>query len=171
MILSISYQLKIFLISLCIGLILGFLYDFLKIFRKYVLHNNFFINIEDIIYWLFMSIIIFLITLFQNNGQIRAFFILGIFISMLLYNLLISPIFLKLSTKIINFILKIFLFIFKVIYIPILTVFNTFFKPVKFIFNLLKKLLQNCKFYVTIYNKINSIKLCLKYLKGGKTKK
>ncbi len=167
MILSISYQLKIFLISLFIGLILGFFYDFLKLFRKYIVHNNILVNIEDIIYWIFMSIIIFLVSLYQNNGEIRVFFIIGIFISMLLYNLLISPFLLSLSTKIINLILKIFSLIFKAISMPFIIIFNILYKPLNFIFNILKKLLQKCNFCVTIYNKI--IKLKIWSLKGDKT--
>ena len=158
LILSISYQLKIFLISLLIGLMLGFFYDFLKIFRKYIVHNNIVVNIEDVIYWIFMSIVIFLILLYQNNGEIRIFFIIGIFTSMILYNFLISPIFLKISTKIINTILKIILFIFRAICMPFLIIFNIFYKTTKIALNILKKLLQKNKFYATIYNNINKFK-------------
>ncbi len=168
LILSISYQLKIFLISLFIGLMLGFFYDFLKIFRKYIIHNNIIINIEDTIYWLFMSIIIFLIILYQNNGEIRVFFIIGIFTSMLLYSLLISPIFLKLSNKVINIFLKLINFIFKAITAPFLIIFNILFKPIKLIINILKKLLQKSKIYATIYNKFKNIKSLI--LKGAKNK-
>ena len=174
MILSISYQFKIFLISLCIGLMLGFFYDFLKIFRKYVVHNNIIINIEDTIYWLFMSIVIFLISLYQNDGEIRIFFIIGIFTSMILYNFLISNIFIKVSIKIINLILKLFLFILKAISMPFLIIFNIIFKPLKsffkFLKNILKKLLQKYTFCVKIYNRINNIILFFKSLiiKGDK---
>nr|WP_317367020.1 spore cortex biosynthesis protein YabQ [uncultured Tyzzerella sp.] len=155
-----------FLISLFIGLMLGFFYDFLKIFRKYIVHNNIIINIEDTIYWIFTSIIVFLISLYQNNGEIRMFFIIGIFTSMLLYNLLISPIFLNMSTKIINIILKILLFVFKAISMPFLIVFNILYAPLKFIFNIVKKLLQKSKFCVKIYNKIIALKILI--LKGDK---
>ncbi|WP_250278973.1 spore cortex biosynthesis protein YabQ [[Clostridium] colinum] len=176
MILSVSYQLKIFLISLFIGLILGFFYDLLKIFRKYIIHNNFIINIEDTIYWLFMSIIIFLISLYQNNGEIRIFFIIGIFTSMILYTFLISPIFLNISTKIINVLIKIILFIFRAISMPFLIIFNIILKPLKKLIyllkNILKKLLKKYSFCVTIYNKGRNIKFYLKSLiiKGDKTK-
>ena len=145
---------------------LGFFYDFFKIFRKYIVHNNIIINIEDTIYWLFTSIIVFLISLYQNNGEIRIFFILGIFISMLLYNLIISPFFLNLSTKIINTIFKLYLLIFKAICMPFLIIFNIISMPIKFIFNLLKNILQKSKFCVTIYNKILKIKSLI--LKGVK---
>lgn len=169
MILSISYQFKIFLISLVIGFILGIFYDFIKIFRKYILHNIIFINIEDTIYWLFMSIIIFLISLYQNNGEIRIFFILGIFLGMAIYSTLISPLFIKIFTRIVNFFIKLFLFIFKAISMPILIVFNIVLKPLKFFYyilkNIPKKLLKKFGFCATIYSKIKSIKFCLKNLK------
>ena len=174
MILSISYQFKVFLISLFIGLILGLFYDFIKIFRKFILHNNIIINIEDTIYWLFMSIIIFLISLYQNNGEIRIFFILGIFIGMILYITLISSLFIKLSTKIINIFIRLILFIFKAISMPFLILFNIIIKPLKFFYNILKnitkKLLQKYMFCAKIYNKLRSIKFYLKNLtiKGDK---
>ena len=174
MILSISYQFKVFLISLFIGFILGLFYDFIKIFRKFILHNNIIINIEDTIYWLFMSIIIFLISLYQNNGEIRIFFIWGIFIGMVLYTTLISSFFIKFSTKIINIFIKLILLIFKCISMPFLIIFNIIIKPLKYFYcifkNILKILLQKYMFCVTIYNKLKSIKFYLKNLtiKGDK---
>lgn len=170
MILSITYQFKIFLISLCVGLILGFFYDLIKIFRRFVLHNNILINIEDAIYWVFMSVMVFFICLYQNDGEVRLFFIIGIFLSLILYNLLISPVFINIFTKIINLLIKAFLLIFKAIYSPILFVFRLILKPFKFLakifINFLKKVLKNYSFCVTIYNKIKNVKTII--VKGAK---
>ena len=171
MILSISYQFKIFLTSLFIGLILGIFYDFIRIFRKYFLHNNIIINVEDTIYWIFMSIVIFLISLYQNDGEIRAFFIIGIFTSMILYSLLISKIFIKLFIKVIDFFIKIFLFVLKAISLPFLIIYNITLKPIIKIFkDMLKVLLSKFTFYVKIKNKIKNLILSFKRmsLKGDK---
>lgn len=165
MILSITYQFKIFLISLCVGLILGFFYDLIKIFRRFVLHNNILINIEDAIYWVFMSVMVFFICLYQNNGEVRLFFIIGIFLSLILYNLLISSVFINIFTKIIKLLITVFLLFFKLIYTPILFTFKLILKPfeylLKIFINFLKKLLKKSPFCVTIYSKIKNVKISI----------
>ena len=169
MILSVSYQFKIFLTSLLIGLILGIFYDFIKIFRKYVLHNNIIINIEDTIYWIFMSIVIFLVVLYQNDGEIRNFFIIGIFTSVILYHFLISKIFIKIFIKIINLFLLIFSFIIKAISFPFLIVYNIIFKPIlKILKNIFKAMFNKFAFFKILYKKINNVVLHLKGIKGDK---
>lgn len=169
MILSISYQFKIFLMSLFIGLILGIFYDFIKIFRKYIVHNNIIINIEDAIYWLFMSIIIFLISLYQNDGYIRAFFILGIFIGMIFYTLLISKFFINLTINIISIFIKIIRFILKILYAPFLLILKIILIPLKYLFNVFKKFLLKYKFCVKIYNRIFNTKVYFKnFIRGDK---
>lgn len=169
MILSFEFQLKIFFLALIIGFFVGFFYDIIRIFRNFVLHIKILIHIEDIIYWIFMSLIIFLIALYENNGEIRMFFLAGIFLGMGIYFYSFSKIFLKIANKILFVIKKCIIFIFECILTPfklILKLLYSIFSP---IFNVLKKIfiknflkikkvLQKNKKCVKIYNKVNYIK-------------
>lgn len=168
MILSFSFQLKTFILSILIGFAMGFFYDWIRIFRRVLFHKNILIQIEDIIYWNFMAGVIFLICLYQNNGEIRAFFIIGIVLGMCTYFFTISKIFISVSTKIINLIKIIIKFIFECILMPfkiVLKVILSILSPItklfkKYfikIFKNIRKVLQNNKKCVKIYNKLNYI--------------
>lgn len=146
MILSISFELKMLSIALLNGLILGILYDFLKVFRIYFVHNKILINIEDCIFWIFMAISIFLLLLYQNDGQIRLFYLIGIFFSFTIYTLLFSKLFINICIKIITFLNKLL----KIIIFSL----NLVLKPILFILKFIKNILQNNKFCVKIYSKL-----------------
>ena len=168
MILSFEFQLKIFFLALIIGFFIGFFYDLIRLFRSFILHIKILIHIEDIIYWIFMSLIIFLILLYENNGEIRMFFIIGIFLGMGFYFYIISKIFLKVSNKILAIIKKCILFIFECILTPFKLILKLLY-PIFFpIFNILKKMfikniikikkvLQKNKKCVKIYDKIKCV--------------
>ncbi len=153
MILSFSFQLKIFITAILAGMFMGFFYDNIKFLRKVFLHKNIFIQIEDIIYWISMAILTFLTALYQNNGEIRLFFISGIIIGMIVYFLLFSKFLNKIYDKILYFI-KIFLK--KYILAPLKSLLIPFKKLIKKlkikIKAILKKLLQNIKKYEKIHN-------------------
>lgn len=169
MILSFELQLKIFILSIIIGIISGFFYDIIRIFRSFVFHIKVFVHIEDIIYWIFLSLIIFLILLYENNADIRLFFVIGVFLGMWLYFYIVSKPFLKLSIKIIN-ILKIFIkfiiecttapikLLLKLIYIPFKPIIKFLKKNVNKLYLKLKKMLQKNEKCVTIYNKVKNMK-------------
>lgn len=139
MILSISFQFEIFLTAIFIGLFLGVCYDFLKILRGYFVHNNFWVSVEDIVYWVFMSVVIFLIVLYQNDGEIRAFFIISMFLGMIIYRLIISNRFIKLLNLGIDTVLKIFKATIKVLLLPIKAFLHIVFLPFKKVFFMIKK--------------------------------
>lgn len=158
MILSIKWQVLIFFVSIFIGLSIGFFYDLIRVFRRIIKHKNIFVQIEDFLYWFFAAIYSFFIALYKNNGEIRFFFILGIFLGMTLYFCTISIIFIKISSIIINFIKKVFILTFKAIYIPLKTLvkvltypFNGIIKKFKIS---IKNVLHKSKTYAIIKNKL-----------------
>lgn len=170
MILSIKWQVLIFFMSIAIGFLIGFFYDLIRVFRRIFKHINLLVQIEDFVYWIFSAIFVFFITLYENKGEVRAFFILGVFLGMILYFCTISILFIKVSNEIIKFFKKVFIITFKIIYIPIKTTLKVFSYPCKFIYKkllninkYLNKLLKKNKIYVKI--KSNSI-----FKKKSKTK-
>lgn len=74
-----------FLYSVCMGFVISFIYDIIRLFRNLVPHNSFFISIEDILFWIFTSIVQFLLLYKVNNGMVRWYSIAGALLGMILY--------------------------------------------------------------------------------------
>ena len=124
MILSINNQALLFFVSALFGFSAGFFYDCINVFRKIIKHHKIFIQIEDFIYWTVSALILFFIMLKENFGEIRGFLILGAFIGMLLYFLILSKLFLSISEKVLHFLKKVFTTVFRIIFLPVFTVYS-----------------------------------------------
>lgn len=111
--------------SFAMGGILMFLYDILRIFRKLFPHSVVFVAVEDVLFWLFSGVTIFILLFLENDGSLRGFFIFGIVVGMMVYLGTISPYFVKFTV----FLLK------KLWYVLSF--------PLRFLIKLLKKPLQN----------------------------
>lgn len=104
---SIMEEVYFFMTSLFMGIMITFMYDLLLIFRKVVRHNQFWISIEDLVFWVVCAIGIFAMLYKENNGVPRWFSIAGAAIGMVLYKITISRLFIKVMTKILTVILHI----------------------------------------------------------------
>lgn len=78
MILGIEKELAIFLQAVLSGNLLYLIYRVLYLFRKLIKHNNFWISIEDLGYWMFVGIYVFLGMQKTCNGNIRWYYIVGL---------------------------------------------------------------------------------------------
>lgn len=74
-----------FLYSVCMGIIITFIYDLIRVFREIVPHNAFFVSIEDMLFWFFTSCAQFILLYKMNNGMVRWYSIAGALIGMILY--------------------------------------------------------------------------------------
>ncbi len=87
---------NIFLLyALLMGIFITFVYDILRIFRRVVPHGNFLISLEDIGFWIYCAAKVFVLMYHESNGTLRWFAILGALVGMLLYKRLISSLFVK----------------------------------------------------------------------------
>lgn len=128
-------QFRLFASAIGLGLIGGFFYGLISIFRKYISHNIIGIYIEDIIFWLVYSTAVFLTMLYLNYGEIRPYIVLGIFIGLIVYALFIHRlmvIMLSPAIKLLRLITEI-----------VLTPFELFILPFKKTFFIFKKYLKN----------------------------
>lgn len=91
-----------FLASIIWGLIILFLYDWLRIFRKLIPHSIFFFAIEDLIFWLIGSLFVFQMIFERNNGILRLFFIFAFLAGMYTYYLLVRDHFVNITVKFIT---------------------------------------------------------------------
>lgn len=133
MILSMNEQFRLFFSAVAMGIAGGLAYGFIRIFRLYVVHNIIGIYIEDILFWLFYSIFVFLSMLCLNYAEIRPYIFMGIFMGFALYRLLLHKWVIKM--------LKPFIMFLRLLAEIVLTPVMVLFYPLK-------------KFYMIIYNKI-----------------
>lgn len=78
MILGIGKELAIFLQALLTGNFLCLSYQVIKLFRKLVRHHWIWISAEDLMFWVFASVIVFLRLQKNCNGNIRWYFVMGL---------------------------------------------------------------------------------------------
>jgi spore cortex biosynthesis protein YabQ len=128
--------------SLLLGVVLFFLYDILRIFRRVIPHGNVWIGIEDFIYWIIFTAAVFLMLYQKNDGMVRGFALGGMGAGMLLYFLTISHIVVRINVRILRTVLEILGKIGGVAVRPICKIIK---KVVGFFRKQLKKLLRAIK--------------------------
>ena len=110
-------ELDFLLRSMLLGVMITFLYDVIRIFRRVVRHGAFFVSLEDLFYWIFVSVSIFYLLYRENNGILRWFVVMGAAAGMFLYKVTLSRPFVRCSAwgigKILGFFYKIFRFLTK----------------------------------------------------------
>jgi len=115
----ISEQAFLFLTCVKTGIIMGVLYDIIRVIRKIIKHPNWVVHLEDLIYWIACGCFAFIMIFWKNYGQIRGFVFLGMLIGGILYFTTVSSYFIKIITQIIkSFIIVPIRCIMKVIIIP-----------------------------------------------------
>lgn len=97
-----------FLISaLLMGIFITFVYDILRILRRVIPHGNFLVSLEDICFWAYCAVEVFLLMYHESDGTLRWFAVLGALLGMLTYKKAVSPFFVKYSAMLLQKLLKI----------------------------------------------------------------
>ncbi len=89
------------------GIAITMVYDLLRIARRVIKHPYFFVALEDILFWIFVSVALFLLLYHMNNGSLRWFAVFGLFVGMLLYKKILGDSLVIFMSTIINRILYI----------------------------------------------------------------
>lgn len=98
---------RFLLYSILLGIGITFVYDCLRIFRNVVSHSGFWISVEDLFYWIFVSFCMFFLLYYENDGMLRWFAVLGTALGMFLLKKTFSPFFIKYISKLLLFFKKI----------------------------------------------------------------
>lgn len=123
-----AYTIIAFFIS---GLIIGIIFDIFRITRKTFKLPNIITYIEDALFWILTgAIILFTIYVF-TDGQIRLYMILMLIIGAFIYFMFASKYFIKINTKVLDFIKLIIRFIAKP-FIKIGVILRKIFKKLNF---------------------------------------
>ena len=54
---SIYQEIQFLGYSLCLGVIITFVYDNIRVVRRVLRHNNFFISLEDLLFWIAFAMV------------------------------------------------------------------------------------------------------------------
>lgn len=134
---NLSSQAIMFLSSCVLGFCLAAVYDVFRITRIAVKTCNAIIFIEDLIFFIIVTISSFIFIIVKNDGVFRGFLIVGELLGAILYFFTLSILVLKAANLIINVVTSIFKFIFNITIKPV-------YKLIRFIFqkalNISKKL-------------------------------
>lgn len=111
------------LYALLMGIFITFVYDILRIVRRVIPHGNFMISLEDMVFWIYCAVKVFILMYRESNGTLRWFAILGALAGMFVYKKLISTPFVKYTSiglkKALEVIVKMGRFIFHPLFIAI----------------------------------------------------
>ena len=77
--------------ALFMGIFITFVYDILRIVRRVIPHKDFFVSLEDLGFWIYCALEVFLMMYHESNGTLRWFAVLGAFTGMFAYKKLVSP--------------------------------------------------------------------------------
>lgn len=119
MITSISSQATIFLCTIIGGAVIALIYDLFRILRKTVRTGSLVIHVEDLLFWLIVSIVMFMTIYYSNDGELRVFMFIGACIGVILYVLLLSRIVMASSLFIIRIVSYPFVLIIRILKAPV----------------------------------------------------
>ena len=68
-----------------LGIALAASYDILRIFRGLVPHGVLLINLEDLLYWIYVAVVVFVKLYEKNDGRLRGYVFGALVAGMLLY--------------------------------------------------------------------------------------
>ncbi len=100
MILSISHQADLFLTSVLLGVYLFCFYDFFRALRRVKKYKNIQVHLQDLLFITIITVYGFYTYLYENNGEIRFYYFIGIVIGGVLYLATISNYVIFMFTKI-----------------------------------------------------------------------
>jgi spore cortex biosynthesis protein YabQ len=114
-----SRQTMLFLSTVCAGAAIGLVYDGFRIFRKTAPHKNTAVQLEDLLFWLAVTIVFFYFMLNQNYGEIRFYSILGIALGMTVYFATISYYVVKVSVSVVEFFKRVVTAALRILFFPV----------------------------------------------------
>ncbi|WP_202710122.1 spore cortex biosynthesis protein YabQ [Sporosalibacterium faouarense] len=111
-------EVYVFLTTLYGGIIIGFIYDIYRIFRYFFKPKRVATFIEDLVFWIIVSVLSLLIIIFSNWGELRGYVFLGFILGALLYNRLLSKIVITILVKVITILWRGIKFILNIVFYP-----------------------------------------------------
>ncbi len=99
----IDIQVVMLYICMIYGALMGFSYDGFRLIRRFIRHNNFFIGLEDVIFWLVWAFVVIDGIHLYNSGELRIYIFAGILAGFIIYRNTIGWVIDKLLYHILSF--------------------------------------------------------------------
>ena len=104
---SVRIEVVLLLSALFVGMLYGFIYDTIRIFRRVIVHRKvLWIAIEDIVFWIAVALHSYVTFYCGTNGIMRGYIVAGIVCGAGLYRISLGTLYLKYVTIIVKFVVK-----------------------------------------------------------------
>ncbi|WMJ23661.1 spore cortex biosynthesis protein YabQ [Paludicola sp. MB14-C6] len=134
-----------FLSACLLGAVLGVIYDLFRISRIAVKTCNVIIFIEDIIFFVIVTLSSFIFIVMKNDGVLRGFLIIGELLGALAYFSTASILIMKAAKFIIKIVKAILKFLYKLLIQPFVKLFIWLYRKIKSLFVLLYTKIRTSK--------------------------
>lgn len=108
MIISLINQVKLIIFSLLSGIITGVFFDIYRLIRGFEEPNKFVTIIQDLLFWVLTSIVVFIFLMYTNEGYINFYVYVCLIMGVYLYIKIFSKAFIKMQYKLLKFNGKVF---------------------------------------------------------------
>lgn len=109
---------QLFIFFFIIGMCIGIIYDIFRVIRKNFKTKDFVTQIEDVIFLIFCGALTLISIIELNNGEVRFYLFIAIFLGILLYFLTFSKVCAIIINVIVKFCKNLLKFILKITKIP-----------------------------------------------------
>jgi hypothetical protein len=89
MILGVGKEISVFLQAILAGNLIYLVYSVIRVVRRLLKHNLFFVSLEDLFFWIGTGIYLFIKIYQTSDGSIRWYFVIGVFLGGLFTHLII----------------------------------------------------------------------------------
>lgn len=113
---EIVQELTFFTHSVLMGLVITFVYDWIRVLRRLFRHGTVLMSVEDLLFWLICGIGVFYMLYRENNGTLRWFAVLGAAIGMFLYKMIVRDTLVNVMSTCLH---KMMWFVFRVLPLPL----------------------------------------------------
>ncbi len=139
---EVDMQWKYFLWSVLVGVLMGVLYDMIRLRRKVKTGSDIWINIEDILFIFLTGVSLFLTAYFKNEGLLRWHGFIGEGLGFITYKLIVGDIVISGAYIALGIFKRIFAFLKRILFTPFMVVIKLLLRPFLLLSGMLKKILK-----------------------------
>ena len=112
-------QAWLFAATVATGAAAGVFYDFFRVLRRAWRHPRWLVHVQDMLFWLVATVLIFYYMLHRNAGEIRPFMLVGMVTGAVLYFATISRWVVKGTVTVVKFVEKVIRTMVRIILLPL----------------------------------------------------
>jgi spore cortex biosynthesis protein YabQ len=112
-------QAWLFLATVAAGAAVGVFYDFFRVLRRTAPHGRLAVQLEDLFFWIVVTVLVFYYMLHRNYGEIRVFTLLGTAVGAALYFATVSRYVVKASVAVVEYLKKVITAVVGIVLFPL----------------------------------------------------